>query len=57
MHRFDNKARKFIFAADTQDNMRIWMNIMSLGSIAFGSGAASRAHGWLWTVECEDIAD
>eukprot|EP00042_Codosiga_hollandica_P046244 m.484138 g.484138 ORF g.484138 m.484138 type:complete len:798 (-) comp57197_c1_seq9:252-2645(-) len=34
-------GRQYMFAADTQDEMRTWMNVLSLASIAYGSGQAS----------------
>eukprot|EP01147_Barroeca_monosierra_P004399 gene4399-6671_t len=34
-------ARKYIFAAETESDMKKWMNVMSLASIAFGSAKAS----------------
>eukprot|EP00049_Salpingoeca_infusionum_P000510 m.40372 g.40372 ORF g.40372 m.40372 type:complete len:809 (+) comp10434_c1_seq1:87-2513(+) len=35
------EARTYIFAAEDERDMRTWMNVMSLASIAFGSGKAS----------------
>lgn len=34
-------ARKYIFAAEDEREMKTWMNVMSLASIAFGTGKAS----------------
>eukprot|EP00051_Salpingoeca_urceolata_P001249 m.39564 g.39564 ORF g.39564 m.39564 type:complete len:1241 (+) comp11285_c0_seq1:36-3758(+) len=34
-------ARKYVFAAEDEKEMKTWMNVMSLASIAFGSGEAS----------------
>ncbi len=34
-------ARQYIFAAESQEDMKTWMNVMGLASIAFGSGQAS----------------
>ena len=31
-----------MLAADNMEEMKIWMNLLSLASIAFGSGVASR---------------
>lgn len=36
-------ARKYILAAEDERDMKTWMNVLSLASIAFGSGKASMA--------------
>eukprot|EP00043_Microstomoeca_roanoka_P017841 m.187570 g.187570 ORF g.187570 m.187570 type:complete len:803 (-) comp16714_c0_seq3:1065-3473(-) len=40
-NREHEEARKYIFAAETESDMKKWMNVMSLASIAFGSAKAS----------------
>ena len=40
-NREHEEARKYIFAAETESDMKKWMNVMSLASIAFGSAQAS----------------
>jgi hypothetical protein len=40
-NRHNNAARKYVFAAEDERDMRTWMNVMSLASIAFGTGKAS----------------
>lgn len=41
VNRINESERKYVFAAETEAEMRAWMNFMSLASIAFGSGKAS----------------
>lgn len=41
-NREHSDARTYIFAAESMEEMKVWMNLMSLASIAFGSGKASR---------------
>ena len=33
--------RKYIFSAESEKEMKTWMNVMGLASIAFGTGKAS----------------
>ncbi|EGD73140.1 hypothetical protein PTSG_04853 [Salpingoeca rosetta] len=40
-NREHEEARKYIFSAETESDMKKWMNVMSLASIAFGSAKAS----------------
>ena len=42
-NRLQGKARKYIFAAESGEEMKVWMNVMSLACIAFGTGKASMA--------------
>lgn len=43
VNRVHEADRKYVFAAETLEDMKTWMNVMSLASIAFGSGKASMA--------------
>lgn len=43
VNRVNQSERKYVFAAETEAEMKAWMNFMSLASIAFGSGKASAA--------------
>lgn len=36
-----SNARSYLFAAEDEREMKTWMNVMSLASIAFGTGKAS----------------
>eukprot|EP00045_Choanoeca_perplexa_P016926 m.235406 g.235406 ORF g.235406 m.235406 type:complete len:797 (+) comp17403_c0_seq2:184-2574(+) len=38
-----SNARSYLFAAEDEREMKTWMNVMSLASIAFGTGRASMA--------------
>jgi hypothetical protein len=42
-NRLKRRDRQFIFAADTAEEMKVWMNVLSLACIAFGTGKASMA--------------
>ena len=42
-NRLRDGDRQFVFAAESQEEMKTWMNVMSLASIAFGTGKASMA--------------
>jgi hypothetical protein len=42
-NRVKDGERKYIFAAETEEEMKVWMNVMSLACIAFGTGKASMA--------------
>ena len=36
-NRLKGGARKYIFAAESAEEMKVWMNVMSLACIAFGA--------------------
>lgn len=40
-NRLRDGDREYIFAAENSDEMKIWMNVLSLACIAFGTGKAS----------------
>jgi hypothetical protein len=42
-NREDQSGRSYILAAEDDKEMKTWMNVLSLASIAFGSGKASMA--------------
>lgn len=42
-NRYHDGEREYEMAADSEEEMKVWMNVMSLASIAFGSGKASAA--------------
>ena len=37
----EKESRKYLFAAEDDKEMKTWMNVISLATIAFGSGKAS----------------
>lgn len=40
-NRFKDGDRQYVFAAESEQEMKVWMNVMSLACIAFGTGEAS----------------
>ena len=53
------QGRTYVLAADTLSDMRTWMNLLALASIAFGSGAAAVAASAVPapTIIAGDVAD
>eukprot|EP00053_Salpingoeca_punica_P017075 m.163317 g.163317 ORF g.163317 m.163317 type:complete len:737 (-) comp17110_c2_seq1:638-2848(-) len=49
--------RKYIFAAENDKDMKTWMNVMSLASIAFGTGKAAMSKTWKEAPKLSDEKD
>jgi hypothetical protein len=56
-NREHESMRKYIFAAESDKDMKTWMNVMSLASIAFGTGRAAMSKAWKEAPKLSDETD